>query len=371
MTERHPQAELIPSYLYGELVGSDAEAVRLHLVDCADCATEVADFEQILGTLRRARPAAEERLSEDLRSRVISLATRRMKVRRFSFRLRTFATPSLVAAAAAGIFVAIVGTVVLRQERAATPPQSAQELRRETPPPPALTKTRSPAAPAPAATKLDSESRDAVVSGRMANEKVPDGVADGSQSVVSVGGAQEASLPPAPSKEAGEKKRVEEQSVREDQGRAAEEKRKQVPVDELGEQMVQMHPGTAGEEPLRMRQVPNGVYAPAPPPAAEPTAANAKAQEAEGDVELPAGKDAKVLQLERKQEAPAAASPTTTKVDPQFRRALKDAQTLLASGDRQRALDSYRNLIKRYPAREKEILSTIGDATLLAAVKVK
>ncbi|HTP18019.1 MAG TPA: anti-sigma factor [Solirubrobacteraceae bacterium] len=58
------------AYVLGALEPSEVDAFRAHLVDCAACQKEVAEFEQVTGALPES--AAQLQVPKDLRRRVMS-----------------------------------------------------------------------------------------------------------------------------------------------------------------------------------------------------------------------------------------------------------------------------------------------------------
>jgi anti-sigma-K factor RskA len=104
----HRCGEDAAAYVLGALEPSEVEAFRRHLTDCAACQKEVAEFEQITGSLPES--ATQYQVPKDLRRRVMNevRATPKAQAAR-----RTPARPWRPAIAWGGAFAAAVVAVIL------------------------------------------------------------------------------------------------------------------------------------------------------------------------------------------------------------------------------------------------------------------
>ncbi len=56
----HEVAEVLQSYLDGELAGTDADRVADHLAHCARCDIEAATVQQVIDAIQRQRPTIDD-----------------------------------------------------------------------------------------------------------------------------------------------------------------------------------------------------------------------------------------------------------------------------------------------------------------------
>lgn len=371
----HLQADLIPLYLYGELSERDAQGVRDHMGECSECAAELADFERIRGVLEEER--VPMRLNPEVRAQIVKRAAREIRGRRMSRWLGPFTPVTMLAAAATAVFVAILATVVVRRESMAPTTQVAQvsqEKDSKAGVPPPTTPSSQPPMPVAAPTlqgggRMEAASPEAPKKSESSATKERDRT------------ESELAKPKADSPTSAAAAAAEEELVTQPRIPTGAKPDTRAVGDDASK--IELKKGVLGDAPLVEKQAPSVGFAPAPErqDQAEPRPAeegkqeqalwrettNTEATQANG------GEGRKVAGGVANQQvaAPSSAPPPAGAVDNNFDRILAEAREAATRGERKKAIEVYRKLLKQYPQRKSEILRTVTDKALASEIEKK
>lgn len=348
MSENHPQAELIPLMLYGELSRQEERELQEHARVCPECAQELADLEDSLRTYRETREAPS--LSPEMRARILRQAASNLKI----VRVQRWLTPlrsRTALAAAATVLVAIGATIVVWRHGA---PELAN------------------VATMPEAPAQEAKATDAVVTESQVVPKRDEAVGkdellrsreDVADEVEPKQLGLEESVPASPidrrKSESGETAGgravpggIAPPESEANEGRLAsanvpDEKKKEAGAVGGGAKIADME------------------YAPAPVPAVAPPVESEQATMMQRQVAEPGAPQKSAVEQDK--DLPAATAKRagfSADDDEQMSKKLKEAAELLKRGQRKQAVSIYRDLLKAYPEKRKEILAAVQEKSV-------
>lgn len=344
------------------------------MCECSECAAELADLERIRGVLEEER--VPMRLNPDVRAKIVKTASREIRIRRMSRWLGPFTPVTMLAAAATAVFVAILATVVVRRESIAPTTTQVAEVSPETDitagAPPAATPSSQPmpvAVPPPVQE-----------GGRMRADRSED--LKKSESRTSGERDRLESAMAKPKADSAPGTVPEELATQSRKTTGAKSEAEVVGSDDAS--TIELKEGVLGDEPLVAKQAPSVGFAPTPQrqDKDEPRPADTGKQEQALWRETTNTEASQTYGGESKQAAggvaaPQVASPSAPSpppsgaVDKNFDTTLAEARDAATRGDRKKAVDVYRKLLKQYPQRKSEILSTVTDKAIAAEIEKK
>ncbi|MEW6367737.1 MAG: zf-HC2 domain-containing protein [Acidobacteriota bacterium] len=373
MTDEY--ADRIASYLHGELSEAEAREMRQHIAQCKECEQEAADFERILKSIEEER--VPERLSPHTRRRILSKASRDLKVRRMPTMLRLFwQQPGLLAAAA--LLLVGIGWITTRglwqpsapAQIAEKPKSVAPEMSRPAQPPSVET-SQLDTSKSKVALPASEVSKSSEMGGRKLDYAPSDlkdkkGTDAETAAPKEVAAREPFSPAPPPPAESSQKLEVEAAGGK-GAPEAADEVVNLANRGQSGDMSSVGRDAMVRQEEARQRAA---AVTPAP-------ASNAPQGEVEGKVQQVPGAAAGEEQQRaaEKDNAPAQAQQVAKsvprKVQDQYARQLDAAAKLLAAGKKPQAEEAYRKLLRDYPERRNETLASISDTTVAERLKAQ